>query len=70
MSNGWRRSATSNIGAEQEFHREQLVGKKRSVTAVVLFHDFAFDDAIFLASILSQARRFLVVSNTWRSSAA
>jgi hypothetical protein len=45
--------------------------KKQSAIVVALFHDFTFDDAILVASILSTgARIFSVVSNTWRSSAA
>src|SRR5262245_4967331 len=41
--------------------------KKRSAIVVVLFHDFAFDVAIFLASYIlsTSARIFSVVSNTW-----
>jgi hypothetical protein len=44
--------------------------KKQSAIAVILFHDFAIDDAIFLPLMLStSARIFSVVSNMWRSSA-
>src|SRR5215831_10016151 len=46
--------------------------KKRSAIAVILFHDFAFDVAIFLASYIlsTSARIFLVVSNTVLAAAA
>jgi hypothetical protein len=46
--------------------------RKRSAIVVILFHDFAIDDAIFLASYVIDKRAHFssVVSNTWRSSAA
>jgi hypothetical protein len=46
--------------------------KKRSAIVVVLFHDFTFDVAIFLASYIlsTSARIFLVVSNTVLAAAA
>jgi hypothetical protein len=38
--------------------------KKRSAIAVILFHDFAFDVAIFLASyVIDERADFLVVAN-------
>src|SRR5262244_1015460 len=46
--------------------------KKRSAIVVVLFHDFAFDVAIFLASYIlsTSARIFLAVSDTVLAAAA
>jgi DNA invertase Pin-like site-specific DNA recombinase len=45
--------------------------RKRSAIVVILFHDFAIDDAIFPASLLStSARIFSVVSNTVLAAAA
>ena len=41
--------------------------KKRSAIAVVLFHDFTIDDAIFLASyVIDKRADYRFVSNTWR----